>query len=298
MNRLAAIYPTLLLVGGVALIQYHAIAFWSDAVDPVTGWAWSILLELVALWLWYERHTRPLAFIATLLVLSGPLYQVSAPLVKAIAENATESASEPQRVALLREAIAQDEASLQTFLENSQARSGWLPAIEAARASLDEKREQLRELLTRSAETLPWQQVAVIVLQAVALVLIQISNVLAITALSRLWMETANTTAWKRTRKTPPENRPKTDNRSAGTRKRGQTEEATEEPPVTHIQSALRSLLEANGLSARAFAKQNGFSPRDLSLVLHDQENRKAGKRRAPRKVFDQLSALLLEDAA
>ncbi len=285
MKRLSVAYPALLIVGGIVLIQYHAVAFWSEAVGPATGWAWSILLELIALWLWYQPKTRLLAFMATALVLSGPLYGVTAPIAKQYSLTASQKASEPERVALLREAIASERRALQTFLTNSQQRSGWLPAIQRARAELSERRAELNSLLTPRRQPLPIQQATIMVLQAVALTLVQISNVLAITTIADSQRETPKGKARKQ----------------KGQRKEARASArstATRNPKVAQVQTALRRHLEGEGISARAFANRHGFTPRDISLVFHDQENRTAGKRTAPEKVFDQLSTLLLEEAA
>lgn len=57
-------------------------------LGPWVGWGWSILLELISLWLWYRPESgviawwvwRTVALTTTMLLLTGPLYQVSAPL--------------------------------------------------------------------------------------------------------------------------------------------------------------------------------------------------------------------------
>ncbi len=280
MTRFAFAYPVFLLAGGIVLIQYHGIAFWNDAVGPATGWAWSVLLELIALWLWYQPRTRLLALVATALVLSGPLYQVTTPLVQQLAASAAERVSGLRRAALLRQAIATEESALQTFLANSSDRAGWLPPIEQARASLDAKRAELQALLTPTRQTLPWQQIAAMGLQAIALVLVQVSNVLAITTLSR-------------TRETPAQRKRKPVAANREMPRSVPLETPKTLPNVAQIQAALRQHLSAEGISARTFAERHGFSARDISLVFHDQENQKAGKRRAPSKVFGRLAEML-----
>lgn len=50
----SAWFPALLLVGGIELLQWHSVAFWSAHVDRATGWAWALVLEGVALRLWSE----------------------------------------------------------------------------------------------------------------------------------------------------------------------------------------------------------------------------------------------------
>ena len=71
------------LFGAIGLLQYHSIQFWQLFTEPGIGIVWSLVLEGTALWLWYQRHigTRFLGLCASLLLLAGPLHQVSAPLV-------------------------------------------------------------------------------------------------------------------------------------------------------------------------------------------------------------------------
>jgi hypothetical protein len=138
----------IVLVGVVTLLQWHSIAFWHKHVGPV-GWAWSLLLELGALWMWYLRSLgyRLVGLVLSILLLLGPLYAVGSPLLE---QNHDEVAAVQQRendIAFLREDIARLERQMDTYLRNSEVHQGWHGRIDDARAELKERSERLRELL-------------------------------------------------------------------------------------------------------------------------------------------------------
>jgi hypothetical protein len=177
------ITAALLLIGGIGLLQYHAILFWTAVVDPATGWAWSLLLEGAALWCWSHHRAAirwGLGAVATVLVLAGPLYQVAEPLV---AERAGVEQSAEQRAVLAAE-IAGLERALATYLDNSQSRVGWAGRIDDTQAQLTAARAELRGLTASEPLRIEWQRQAIILMQAVALVLFQLLNVVMIRTLS------------------------------------------------------------------------------------------------------------------
>ncbi|MFP4131285.1 MAG: hypothetical protein ACLFVF_04110, partial [Thiohalospira sp.] len=187
-RRLDMTLAAVILIGCTAVIQYHAIQFWTAQVDPVTGWAWSLLLEAVALWLWWRRGIiRALALLASLLVMAGPVYHVSAPLVEELHQGAHADDTREARLDALDQRIEAQKAALERFLENSENRAGWLPAIEDARAELADARQAKAELMSEAENAgMAWREQAIIVMQAVALMLFQVVGVLAVTRLSQL----------------------------------------------------------------------------------------------------------------
>lgn len=175
-------FAAVMLIGGIGLLQYHAILFWTNVVDPLTGWAWSLLLEGAALWCWSHPRlsVRSLGAVATLLVLAGPLYQVSAPLVE---EHMSVNKTAQQRKDLQAE-ITGLEASLNTYLANSEKRVGWAGRIDEAQAQLTAARSDLRNLTAAAPQRMEWQRQAIIIMQAIALILFQLLNVIMIRTLS------------------------------------------------------------------------------------------------------------------
>ena len=80
--------PLLILPLAITLLQWHSVPFWQAQAGFWPGLGWSALLELISLWLWFRpgrRWMRPMAWATTLLLLAGPLYQVSDPLVREMA---------------------------------------------------------------------------------------------------------------------------------------------------------------------------------------------------------------------
>jgi len=181
--------PIILIIGGTGIIQWHSIAFWSDNVDPAIGWAWSVMIEAAGLWLWYRPGigSRTLGLLASLLLLAGPLYQIATPALDSHAQAQALEASRVQSVQAVHAQLAQDAQLMHTYAQNSQKRTGWLPAIQDVQRRMDEARKKLATLTSSKAETVAGQGFtvyALVILQALGLVLIQISNVLAITHIS------------------------------------------------------------------------------------------------------------------
>src|SRR5690554_5107948 len=137
-----------ILIGSITLLQIHAISFWQQYVGTI-GFAWSILLEATALWLWYQPRMayRTLALLASVLVLLGPIHHVSEPLIEELTVSAPRESARLARIESLREERTLVVESLQTFRQNSRERSGWLPAIQDGQDRLQEIDAELAELL-------------------------------------------------------------------------------------------------------------------------------------------------------
>jgi hypothetical protein len=171
MNR----WPSLLIVAGSAvLMQLHAIQFWIGHVGAA-GVAWSLILEAVALWLWWQRR-RALAVLASALLIAGPFHQLSAPTVEALR---TAQASAAMLV-MERAEVAQLEASLGRYQANSAERLGWAERIDRAQSALDAARERMRHRLAAQAAGADWRELGVIGLQALALLVVMVTQVLAV----------------------------------------------------------------------------------------------------------------------
>ena len=137
--------PLLILPLAVLMLQAHAIAFWTWAItgaepawswrlalSPWGGWGWSVLLELLSLWSW-SRWRRPVWFLVaaltTTLLLAGPLYRVSDPLLRELVRPPSAAVDSP-RIALARRKIANLEASVDTYRNDWRLRPQ-LPTVEA-----------------------------------------------------------------------------------------------------------------------------------------------------------------------
>lgn len=172
----------LLLIGGIVLMQTHAMDYWSQ-YDQTTGWLWSLVIEGAAIWLWSARNgfKNTVAFLATLLALSAPLYQLAAPVLEDQRSSAQAADNLPERQLAITAQIASLEASLATYNQNSQTRGGWAARIDTAQQQLTAARNEHRRLLAEQATVQPqsWQVWLQIGTQGLALIIIQCVIVLA-----------------------------------------------------------------------------------------------------------------------
>lgn len=177
----------LLLTGAVVLMQKHAWEFWSH-YDPAFGPLWAVMLEGTALWLWSQRSMakNTLALLASLLVLAGPLYQVSAPAVQQYQQSSTAPALYAKREQQLLADQQRLAASLARYNANSETRAGWLSAITGTQAELTAVNGQLTALYAEQAQAQPmtWQSLAAVAMQTIALIIFQLLIVLCIRAMT------------------------------------------------------------------------------------------------------------------
>jgi len=303
--------PLLVLIGAIALLQAHAIVFWMEHVGP-TGWAWSILLEAVALWLWYQPALgkRLLGLVASVLVLLGPVHHVSEPLIEEVWLAPHRDASQAAQIEQLRQEQSRLEANLATFRANSEERTGWLPAIQQTEQRLGEVNTSLVDLLAEPpAGGLAWRQQAVILMQATALVLFQVTAILAITTLSRQADGAARRPA--RTVAVEAHAEPSQDGAAP---EPGENTMAVSEPPSQGLEpetddpyrkgafsgEAIRALCEAldrhladEGISQAEFARRHRVAPRDLSFLRNHENRARQGKRTVSTEALHRLRDIL-----
>ncbi len=190
----AARLPTLLvLTGAIAIVQWHSIAFWSGQINPTIGWLWSVALEAAALWLWYRKGWgyALLGAGASLLLLAGPLVQTASPILDAGLEAVHADAARGALIVSQEQAVRSAEAQLDTVLANSQAapkwqRTQWIASIGTSQRRADEARAELGHLVAqspRSGEVVELRRRAVIAMQALALIVLQVMGILCITSL-------------------------------------------------------------------------------------------------------------------
>lgn len=178
-----AIATAVLLGGCIALLQYHAIQFWLAHTGPL-GAVWSLLLEGAALWLWSDARAarRALGALVTLLLLAGPLYQVSAPLIEDAQRTGNTAQASVERLAAIEGEIHTLDQALATYLANSQTRQGWVARIDHTQARIEQLRSEQAALTAARIEPArqPWQRSAVIGMEALSIVIFQLVSVMCI----------------------------------------------------------------------------------------------------------------------
>jgi len=179
------------LVTGVVLIQWHAIPFWSNEVDPHAGWALAIMIEAVALSFWWSRSLglRALALTATVMLLAGPMYHLGKPIYQDIRAAQGSGQTAGSEIALLTAELEQEQKALNTFLGNSKERTGWLPAIEDSRENILALNREIANHEQDAAveHRIRWEEIAPVAMYIWVLLLVQINNVRMIRLLSAAW---------------------------------------------------------------------------------------------------------------
>jgi len=315
--------PLLVLAGAIALLQVHAIQFWTEFIGSM-GWAWAVLLEVVALWLWYQRQLarRMLAMVASVLTLTGPVYMVCEPLVEEWQSASHVDAGRELQIERLTLEASRLEESIETFRANSEARAGWLEPIQDTQARLAEVDTQLATLVAAPpAVTSNWRQQAVIGMQAVALLIFQLAAVLAITTLSsqRQQVIAAGVTPCPTSTCGSLRGGPLETGQNLAVAGAVNTEAVTcnHEPElgtpsmseanddselgkggfayadIVELRDALEQLLGDREMTQAAFCRDHEFSPRDLSLLRRHEARCAAGGRTISVTALDRLAEIL-----
>jgi len=196
--RLKSAPSIVLLLGCTAVLQYHAIHFWVSHTDPVLGAAWSILIEGAALWMLSNASIarRVIGGLVTVLSLSGPLYQVSEPLIAESLTGTLSRGSAVEQSHNIADEIRLLETALNTYLTNSVMRNGWQGRIDRTQSRLEVLRAEQSRLsssLSQAPRHQSWQRDAVIIMQAISVIVFQMISVLAVGDLRRRATATAPT---------------------------------------------------------------------------------------------------------
>lgn len=191
-KTISIIFNFLVIVPGIALLQFHGILFWTKWIDVFfVGVSWSILLEIVTFWAWFQRKEdngpkrysiiKGIAITSTILLLVGPLYSVSVDIIStyesqfvALSEYRKKKSSIEEEVERKTEVATR----LLSYIEKKD--DGWR-TYNRTEESIEELREELKELKPPISTTnIPWQEFVVVAMQLFSIVIFQIVVVLAI----------------------------------------------------------------------------------------------------------------------
>jgi hypothetical protein len=265
--RTLPLLPLLILPLAVTLLQWHSVPFWQAQVGFWPGLGWSVLLELISLWLWFRpgrRWWRPLAWATTALLLAGPLYQVSDSLVQEIVALRHADGAWSAQVAAVEAEVAEAERSLDRYQRLSlDGRFGWQGHIDQAQENLDSRRAGLETLRAGRAEAeaaarLNWRRFGKVGGQLLSLVIFQAAILLAIRALADAVHEPANAA------QTPVAS--------------PQSAADLSERLVLELQQAVQTRLRG-GQSYAQIAEQTGVGKAHLSLLMNHFDRAKRGDR-------------------
>jgi hypothetical protein len=274
-------------------MQLHSIQFWMDHVG-VAGAGWSLMLESVVIWFWWNNRTS-LALIASLLLVFGPIYEITKP---AIAE-----LEQQQQLAALnqvdRNEIERLEASLATYNGNSEKRSGWLPKINEIQLRIDDAQDRIRNRNTEQSKFDEAISTAIAIAQCLALLIIMTAQAMAISKQRKITESRMNSEFQliSKPETTAIEIRNSTRNDPRKTKIKHPKIETTAASKliiaVEKIPAELSKNIDAQGINQVDWCKLNGVSPKHLSLAKSHNKRLQAGKETAPLHILKQICTAL-----
>lgn len=243
---------TAMLILSTSIIQWHSIQFWVDVASNI-GFLWSIAIEAAAIWLWWHRKTT-LAFLASLLLIVGPLYSLSAPAYLETQNQTLRAMNHQQKIRISQDSINDLKLSLSNYEKNSLSRVGWATRIDETRKALQAEVEELKRLVNKTEHLkqapMPW---FIIVIELLGLAVLLITQVLTIHALR-------------------------------GVSNKSKQTEITESKNLeyselaTYLSNRLSEALKEKGLSQAEWARQNKVSTKSVSMLINHQKRSEAGK--------------------
>ena len=183
----------LVIVPGIALLQFHGIIFWTKWIDVFfVGVSWSLLLEVVTFWAWFQRREdngprrfriiKSIAITSTILLLVGPLYAVSNNIISNYEGQYVAASQYENRKSYLEEEVKRKRNAaerLLTYIEDKD--DGWITynRTETEIAAFQKELRELRPPPTKQT-TIPWQEFVVVFMQMFSILIFQVVVVLAI----------------------------------------------------------------------------------------------------------------------
>lgn len=172
---------------GVFLLQYHSVNFYAESFwegNIYYGAVNSLFFEAAAVGLWStrDRLKNVLAFLCTLMVLVGPVYQITVPLIDMLNNTSTKSNLYSSQLETIKTELKQKQETLAWYTEIKrypQERvklSERISELNDKKLSLEEKQAE-NDIQDASAT---WQAIAKILMQIIGVILTQIVVVLCV----------------------------------------------------------------------------------------------------------------------
>jgi len=268
----------LLIISSTVLMQWHSIEFWT-AYTGVIGIGWSLATEGVSLWFWWQRHTI-LAITASLLLISGSVYELSGPL---LAEGQNNSYRQ-QLIEISKAEIAQLTTAIKTYQDNSNNRLGWSGRIDNTQTALDAARDELKGLASQTTTSLVWRNHAIIAVQSAVLFIVMTGQILAVISLRKdsnaieisKHCSVIRNTSVSRSKQATAISTVDFDHR------------------VASVANALYALLpEFDGRQNR-LAEFLKIRPADISLVMHHRQRKVEGKETVSEHALKRMEGVIL----
>lgn len=284
------------------LMQIHSIGFWMDQVGPM-GIAWSLTLEMMMIWFWW-RGIWPMALIASVLLIAGPMHQVTQPSIKSMSAHWQ---AEKSNLADRAE-IAELRASIATYERNSEKRPGWLPKINRVQKRINAAVDRISERERKNPEFRIFGisiKEAIAAAQALTLIIIMTGQAIAISdqrkiaAKNRKTLENNDIDAAKASEFPPPSmsHQPHHGEKIEATKNASAIDEKPDAGPgltglsekqknalqlISQIPAAINRVTTTQCITQGEWCRANDINQKHLSLAKNHARNLSQGKELAP----------------
>lgn len=331
--------PILVIIGCIGILQFHSIEFWTARAGSNIGWAWSIVIEIVGLWMWAlqtaNTQRRPIqrriGWLASTILLAGVLLQLglASYAERSIVDNAKAVISDrykkkaelaglsgarfDEELRIYKKSIEQNKKVIETYRENSMNRKGWLIPLQQLQTKNDKLEQDYIKTVGRKADaereaalslthndmgsdvlrylkdgenedpvalykshysTNAYVYYFYIGLQMVALILLQVANILAVQTLARRYYESQGVVYKDELIMDEPDIEPVTETVDTVDEPEIKTETRVKvtsllDPDLVNLQSRLREFLDASPEHTVAqVGRSSKVIPRNINYLL------------------------------
>ncbi len=276
-NKSALTIDAVMIITSFCLMQWHSIEFWIAEAGP-SGWAWSVGLEIAMLCLWYYKKHYSLRYIAAIVLIAGPWYQMTSPAILSIqTTNSIET-----EIEIETERFDQLSKSLTLYESNSVTKWGWAGRIDRTQKLKDELSEQIKELHSElSKRNSQWREYMVTAVQSAALLIILTAQLSAVSNIGiKQPVRTKSPTPSIRQKSKPTRtiieiSKPVTDNFEKISTSNFEDFDKTVETVAAEIIQEL-----PNHDSQKALAETLGTGQKSISLILNHEKRKLSGTER------------------
>jgi len=293
------VFSVIIVLMTVALMQNHGIRFWIDILGgDYWGILWSVAIESATLYWWFNCGKKiSLATIASIMVLAGPLYHIASPVFETMQQHEIDERNRPALIEIKENQIADMQALLKDVKARSEHRGGWEPAIQKATDNVTQARTELTALIEAEAPPQALKTYIIAAVQAITLIVVWLISIRAIRLLSKKEVEQKKKKIDYNTHTFAGNSRfnkihegPDFDDLGSPPQEDSTTPNLSFEEQVI---DTLNQSIKQQKLNQAEWGKQNGITPKNVSLIINHTQRKAAGKEIAPQKQF-QKAALVL----
>lgn len=304
-----ASFDVIVVLASTVLMQWHSIELWKAQVGLI-GIAWSLSIEVALISFIWNRNLS-MAFFTAILLISGPAIQITKPTVEGVLGQI--DSQEAKQRSLDR--IERLQASLDTYNQNSENRTGWYPMIQRTQALIDSEISEISEIDRKYSLSTNFRNWTISGIQIAALLLLMIAQANAVSRLKRI-SETPkpsgnNDLEGTERDLTKPEiseiseisetlaisgiwnKRPKTPITPETIASAPVFSRAVNPDRYGMIPSALDAALSESGETQKQWCDRHGVNPQHLSLAKNHNERMANKHKTAPKQALEQIACIL-----